>query len=87
VAGTQPLLALAWLPADEPWRFTRAAWRALDPAGALLFTAALATLLSFIMNLRQPQWWLLALAAWLFAAPIWRERRAGQPFVDVDGLA
>jgi MFS family permease len=87
LAAAAALVALAWLPADEPWRFTWAAWHALDPAGAVLFTAALATLLSFIMNLRQPHWWLLALAIAAFAALIRRERRAGQPFVDVTMLA
>lgn len=79
--------ALAWLPEDGPRDTGASLWRALDPAGVLLFTAALTALLVFLMDLGDPRWWLLgASLASLAALTAW-ELRARAPFIDLRMLA
>lgn len=79
--------ALAWLPKDGPRDTGASLWRALDPAGVLLFTAALTALLVFLMDLGDPRWWLLGASLALLAALTAWELRARAPFIDLRMLA
>jgi MFS family permease len=78
---------LAWLPADDRRVRGARAWRELDPAGLVLFAAALTGLLLFLMSLASPRWWLLGVTAALLTALTARELRARTPFLDVRMLA
>lgn len=84
------VLTLAWLPKDEPTRRSpdrESAWTALDPLGVLWFTAAMLPVLFFLMDLRHPDWPLLALGAIAAGALAGWELRARRPFIDVRMLA
>jgi len=59
----------------------------LDVAGIVLFTAFLLCLMLFLMQLDQPRWWLLPLAALAGAALVAHSRRHRQPFIDMPMLA
>jgi MFS family permease len=80
------VLALLWLPADDPAR--RARTGALDIVGVVLFAGGLTSLLLFLMRLREhPPYALLGTAVVLLAALVWWELRRQEPFVDVRVLA
>jgi MFS family permease len=85
VAGIAAVLA--WLPADSQRVRVASAWHELDPAGLVLFAAALTGLLLFLMSLASPRWWLLGVIAVLLTALTARELRARTPFLDVRMLA
>jgi MFS family permease len=78
------ILALIWLPRDEP-PSTRAG--SLDPGGLALFASMLTGLLIFVMNLTHPRWWLLGVTVALLAVLIRWELREHAPFVDIRMLA
>jgi MFS family permease len=79
---------LLWLPADVRSEGVRESLvRALDPAGLVLFAAAVMVLLFFLMNLAAPIWALPPLFVALSLALVVRERRAHHPFIDVRMLA
>ncbi|UMP06903.1 MFS transporter [Amycolatopsis sp. EV170708-02-1] len=79
-------LLLAWraIGPDEPRPRTGGAIRALDPAGVLLFAAAVVGLLDLMLGFSWPAAALFAVATTGF---LWWERRAATPFVDVRALA
>lgn len=83
------VLALLWLPADDPARRPGGpVLRQLDLGGAALFAAVIAVLMLFLLSLAgQPDWWLLALWTGLLAAFIAYELRVAHPFVDLRVLA
>jgi MFS family permease len=87
LAAVGAVFAAWWLPADrasnEPEHRESSVWRALDPPGLVLFVAALASLLVFLMDVGEPHWWLCALALGLVAAFVGWELRADTPFLDV----
>jgi MFS family permease len=86
VAAAGIVLALLWLPADDPARRERHG--SLDLVGVALFAAGLTTLLLFLMRLRShPPYVLLGTAVVLFAALVWWELRREEPFLDVRMLA
>ena len=86
VAAAGIVLALLWLPADDPARRERHG--SLDLVGVVLFAAGLTTLLLFLMRLRNhPPYVLLGAAVVLLAALVWWERRRDEPFLDVRMLA
>lgn len=78
------ILALIWLPRDEP-PSTRAG--SLDLGGLALFASMLTGLLIFVMNLTHPRWWLLGVTVALLAVLIRWELREHAPFVDIRMLA
>jgi MFS family permease len=59
----------------------------LDVGGVLLFAGTLVALLLFLMDIEPRHWYFVALAAAGAAAFAWRERRAGDPFIDLGVLA
>ncbi|WP_432532978.1 MFS transporter [Kineococcus arenarius] len=89
------LWVLLRVPADDPAprRGARAALRALDPPGALLFVVALVSSMLALLSLEHARsavdlpWWLLAVAVLAGTAFTWRELRAPEPFVDLRLLA
>ncbi|WP_037605909.1 MFS transporter [Streptacidiphilus rugosus] len=94
VALVALLLALRWVPADEPRPARGASARGasaptdglrsqIDPPGLVLFAATIATTMLFLMRLTHPQLLLLALALLLGAALVRWELRAAHPFLDL----
>lgn len=79
------VMVMAFAPRDEPRAGGERA--DLDPGGMALFAVAIVALLFFLMRLRTPQWWLLALSAAFVVALIGYERRRASPFVDVRMMA
>jgi MFS family permease len=91
-AGLCALVALRWLPADpaDGWRagWLRSIATQVDLPGVALFTATIGGLLAFLLSVAGgPRWPLLAVVPAAAAALVWRELRAGQPFIDVRMLA
>jgi MFS family permease len=63
-------------------------WGRLDVAGLALFAAALSFSMLFLMSLPdKTQWWALMAVVPLALGWVWRERRAGEPFLDLRMLA
>lgn len=86
VASLGIVLALLWLPADDPAR--RARGGSLDLVGVVLFAGGLTMLLLFLLRLRgHPPYALLGAAAVILAALVWWELRRAAPFLDVRMLA
>ena len=85
------VMALAWVPRDEPIaaasRRVRSLTSALDPLGMALFAGAIVSLIAFLQGVRDPAWWLLAIAVASAGVLVWWERRARHPFLDVRMLA
>lgn len=79
------VLALRVLPAT-PAR-GRLDLRELDLPGVALFTAAITTLLVFLLSLaKDPSWWLAPVSVVSMLLLILRERATTTPFLDVRGL-
>ncbi|MEU7581264.1 MFS transporter [Streptomyces sp. NPDC041068] len=55
----------------------------LDPLGILLFSGALSCLVVFLLDLRDPMWWLLAPVVVLAAVLTWWQLRHPRPFIDL----
>jgi hypothetical protein len=55
----------------------------LDPLGIVLFGATLTAAMLFLLQLRQPRWWLLPVIAVLAAALVRWELRQRRPFLDL----
>ncbi|MBZ4319569.1 MFS transporter [Streptomyces huiliensis] len=85
------VLALAWLPGDEPRAReggARGLWSELDPAGVLLFAGTLLPLMFFLTDLARPDWPLLAVGAVAAGAlAAWELRAARHPFLNLRMLA
>ncbi|WP_432253482.1 MFS transporter [Streptomyces sp. HNM1019] len=84
-------LALLWLPrtrmtSEEDTAAgpgNRTAGTAFDPLGIALFTAALTTLMIFLMDLARPNWPLLPAVLGLAAVLTWWQLRRPRPFIDL----
>ena len=85
------LLALRWLPADRnraPAGSVRSAVGLIDLPGVALFSLTLGGLLAFLLSLSgEPRWALLPVAPISGLLLVWREQRAGTPFLNVHMLA
>lgn len=81
------VLALLWVPSDDPADRREPLHVVLDTPGLALFASALTALMVFLMDLAHPHWWLLVVTILLFAALARWELRARIPFVDVRMLA
>jgi MFS family permease len=82
------ILVFAWTPKDAPqtMRFSTLL-REVDAAGLALFAATLFGLMSFLMRLEHPMWWVLAVTCALGFALVTYSRRHSEPFFDVRMLA
>lgn len=90
-AGVGMLLAVRWLPPDRG-RARPGSIRSIaglvDLPGVALFSIAIGGLLAFLLSVASgPRWALLPVAPVAAVALVWRERRAGAPFLDVRMLA
>jgi MFS family permease len=82
------ILVIVWTPKDDPHKLTLARMlKGIDLAGLALFAATLFALMSFLMRLTQPMWWVLAIAIVLGALLVLHSRRHETPFFDVRMLA
>ncbi|PHV66155.1 MFS transporter [Williamsia muralis] len=61
--------------------------RSIDVVGMLLFGISLTALMSFLMAPRASNWYILPIAASVFAGFVIRECRAANPFLDVRVIA
>ncbi|HEX3590710.1 MAG TPA: MFS transporter [Pseudonocardiaceae bacterium] len=87
VAG---FFAFRYLPADRPRHAVSArdVLHKLDIGGLLLFSGAMTALMLVLLSLtNSPQWYLLPVFAIFGGALVLRERRAPEPFIDVQLLA
>lgn len=55
--------------------------------GIVLFAGMLLALMTFLLNLEQPMWWMLPVALVLGALLTWHSLRRKQPFIDLRMLA
>ncbi|TNC24431.1 MFS transporter [Amycolatopsis alkalitolerans] len=78
------LLALFWVPRDDPAALTR---ERIDYAGIALFAVTLLAVLLFVMEPALDDLYLLGVAAVLGAGFTWFELRARRPFIDLRMLA
>ncbi|WP_106848402.1 MFS transporter [Blastococcus sp. Marseille-P5729] len=78
-------MVLAFAPRDRPREPGQRA--ALDVGGMALFAGAIVALLFFLMELREPPWWVLAVSAAFVVLLVRYERGLRQPFVDVRMMA
>ncbi|MBP8538349.1 MFS transporter [Streptomyces sp. MK37H] len=84
-------LALLWLPRTRvasredgaAGSGARTAGAAFDPLGITLFTAALTTLMIFLMDLARPNWALLPVVLVLAGVLTWWQLRRPRPFIDL----
>lgn len=83
------LLAIAWLPRDEPLvrRPLRELAGRVDVGGILLFGGTMSALLVFLLSLPAPAWIPLGIAVVLGTALVVWELRAATPFIDLRLLA
>jgi MFS family permease len=82
------VLVILWTPKDPPHAIDPASvFRQVDATGLVLFAATLGGIMTFLMNLRHPLWWLLALTVALACALVAYSRRHSTPFFDVHMLA
>jgi MFS family permease len=82
------ILVIAWAPKDRPQTLTReAVIKGIDMPGLALFASTLFALMSFLMRLAHPIWWLLVLTIALGAALFAYSKRRTTPFFDVRMLA
>ncbi len=82
------ILVLLWTPKDPPQALSLAtAVKSIDVIGLLLFAATLTGLMSFVMRLAHPIWWVLAITVALGTALVAYSRRRSDAFFDVRMLA
>ncbi len=87
LAALAALLVLLWVPKDkQPFRGSKLRLAELDMLGILLFGAALASSMLFLMKLKNPPWLALPIAAVLGGALVLHSRRRPMPFLDVRAL-
>jgi MFS family permease len=81
------VLVVLWTPKDapQPITFTRLL-KEFDVIGLLLFSATLFALMTFLMHLRAPLWWVLAVTVALGIALVMYSRARRDPFLDVQML-
>jgi MFS family permease len=84
LAGISLLLALFWVPRDEPAGLTR---ERIDVVGIVLFSATLLALLLFVMEPAVGDLYLLGVTVLLAAVFVRVELRAQRPFIDLRMLA
>jgi MFS family permease len=82
------ILVFIWTPRDAPQQLTIAKLlKGLDVLGLALFGATLFGLMSFLMRLTHPMWWVLAITIVLGGALVAHSRAHTAPFFDVHMLA
>ncbi|MGB8965047.1 MAG: MFS transporter [Candidatus Cybelea sp.] len=82
------VLVIVWTPKDAPQELTAAAvFKGIDVPGLALFGATLFGLMSFLMRLAHPMWWVLAITIALGIALVVHSRANKAPFFDVHMLA
>lgn len=82
------ILAIAWTPKDGAQTFSFASIaKDVDVIGLMLFAATLFALMSFLMRLAHPAWWILAITVALGAMLVAYSRRRSDAFFDVRMLA
>jgi MFS family permease len=82
------VLVLIWTPKDDPQELSATALlKGIDIPGLVLFGATLAGVMTFLMRLAHPMWWVLAITIALGAALVTHSRAATAPFFDVRMLA
>jgi MFS family permease len=89
LGASAAVTGLAWLPSDiisRRVRGLRALSRELDLLGMMLFAGSLIPLMLFLLNLRNPQWFMLVAAVVLLTALLAWELRHVAPFFDVRAL-
>lgn len=81
-------LALLWVPKDDPYEGDlKKLLTEVDVAGIGLFTLFLLGFMTFLMNVRRPLWWALALCVAFGAAFAVYSLKRDRPFIDVRMLA
>jgi MFS family permease len=82
------VLVVLWTPKDPPQTLTpQAIVKGIDLPGLALFAATLFALMSFLMRLTHPIWWLLAVTVALAGGLVAYSRRHATPFFDIRMLA
>jgi MFS family permease len=82
------ILVFLWTPKDAAQAITFArVLKELDVIGLALFGATLFGLMSFLMHLAHPLWWVLAITIGLCIALVRYSLRRPEPFLDVRMLA
>jgi MFS family permease len=82
------ILVFVWTPKDAPQELSLSAVvNGLDAPGLLLFAATLFGLMTFLMQLKHPMWWVLALTIAFAVALVAYSRRQSNAFFDVRMLA
>ncbi|HZY99700.1 MAG TPA: MFS transporter [Candidatus Baltobacteraceae bacterium] len=82
------ILVILWTPKDEPATTNLPAiLKELDAPGLVLFSATLFGLMSFLMRLTHPMWWVLAITIALGIGLVAYSQRRTAPFFDVHMLA
>ena len=81
-------LVIAWTPKDPPLQIDGStALKEIDLTGLALFATTLFALMSFLMRLAHPMWWVLAVTIVLGAALVRHSRGRSEPFFDIRMLA
>jgi MFS family permease len=82
------ILVIIWTPKDDPQELTLGALvKGIDITGLVLFGATLAGLMTFLMRLSHPLWWVLAITIVVGAGLVVHSRAHKTPFFDVCMLA
>jgi MFS family permease len=82
------ILVVLWTPKDAPLSIgIGVALREIDVPGLTLFAATLFALMTFLMRIAQPLWWVLALTLALAAALLRYSWRRENPFFDIRMLS
>jgi predicted MFS family arabinose efflux permease len=81
------VLVFLWTPKDAPQKITvMRLFKEFDVIGLLLFSATLFALMTFLMHLSTPLWWVLAATIVLGVALVMYSLRRRDPFLDVPML-
>ena len=82
------ILVFIWTPKDAPQELTLGALvKGIDIPGLALFGATLVGLMTFLMRLTHPMWWVLAITIALGAGLVAHSRAQKAPFFDVHMLS